>query len=610
MIKKRHNANDLNFYAKGSFNTPMIRESLRPHWRTFAFTALVSALLGMAQVVGLTAFLPILAVLMGKGVDELAQIPLLGDVLPYLPNDPRAAAGVMLAVLFVVLVGRAVARAEIQLIQQRLMFRIDVHRRAELTAHWLRVPAIMQGRDAVSRLLHMANYDVRNFATGLSSVVTLISAFAQLAIVLGFLALVTWEVMALVLGFMVLFIIPATLFARKLFQAAHRENSAIVSYMQTCLEMIKRTELIRVFHTHRLEMAHLSDSAEAYLPFKFKYLRIRALAPVMVEVGMAVAVVVVLGWHLLFSGNEAAVEHLVLFIGGMAMLAPSLTAANTALGSVSQVVASANRMQEIFDLPSETSPPASEAPKNPETEIAMRVESLTFGYPGVDEPVLQNFSAQFPAGKLTLIFGASGAGKSTLLKVLQGLYAPQQGRVLAHGEDLAQMDPARKRATVLMMPQDLPVFHGTVRENIAYGGGVSDAALDEAVSVARVDEYLGRLPEGLESHVGDGGGLLSGGQRQRLGLARTLAQKPRVLLLDEPTSALDRHLELDVLNHLMDLCEAGTTVIMTTHKVDLAPLADNLVWFADGQLESGAFEQFEKRLEGFRIKRRHKSDDA
>ena len=134
-------------------------------------------------------------------------------------------------------------------------------------------------------------------------------------------------------------------------------------------------------------------------------------------------------------------------------------------------------------------------------------------------------------------------------------------------------------------------------KNINYGSSKSEEqSIDEAVRLARVDEFINNMPQSLGTSVGDDGGLLSGGQRQRLALARLIAKNPRVLLLDEPTSALDRYLEIELINNLFSLCEKGKTIILSTHKVDLAPLADHLLWFEDTVIHQGKFKDFEQQF--------------
>jgi ABC-type bacteriocin/lantibiotic exporter with double-glycine peptidase domain len=204
-----------------------------------------------------------------------------------------------------------------------------------------------------------------------------------------------------------------------------------------------------------------------------------------------------------------------------------------------------------------------------------------------------------------MIFGASGAGKSTFLKMLQGLYNPVKGDILLGDINLCQFDPKILSQHILLMPQEPYIFYGSFFENITYGSSTTENQfIDEAVRLARVDEFVNSLPNSLNSPVGDDGGLLSGGQRQRVALARVLSKNPKVLILDEPTSALDRHLEIEVINNLFSLCEKGTTIVMSTHKVDLAPLADHLLWFDNNTINSGKFEDFEHKLSQLKVSRK------
>jgi ABC-type bacteriocin/lantibiotic exporter with double-glycine peptidase domain len=200
-------------------------------------------------------------------------------------------------------------------------------------------------------------------------------------------------------------------------------------------------------------------------------------------------------------------------------------------------------------------------------------------------------------GKLTMLFGASGSGKTTLLKVLDRLYVVQNGKITVGDINIEEFSPSAWRKLVLLMPQENVIFNASIRDNIAYGEEhVPEDVIRDAAQISGAMEFIGKMEKGLDSPAGDDGGLLSGGQKQRVALARILAKKPKILLLDEPTSSLDRFTENIVMNNLRKLRNQGTTILMSTHKIELAAFADHLFWFENGKIYEGTFDDFRNDL--------------
>lgn len=219
------------------------------------------------------------------------------------------------------------------------------------------------------------------------------------------------------------------------------------------------------------------------------------------------------------------------------------------------------RLGDLLNEPTETdmAKPALKLTQPP----AIRLEGVSFAYAD-EQPIFSDLSLTFSAERPTLVIGDSGAGKSTLAKVISGLYSPGSGRVAANGEDLSQYDPHSVRRQIVYVPQDAVLFSGTVRENLMAGNPVAtEAEMDSALSASATDLVIARLPNGLDSEVGERGGYLSGGQRQRVALARAFLAKPRALILDEPTSALDIQAETIVVEALKRFAESGTLIVIT-----------------------------------------------
>ena len=199
--------------------------------------------------------------------------------------------------------------------------------------------------------------------------------------------------------------------------------------------------------------------------------------------------------------------------------------------------------------------------------------------------ILRDTDLAVAAGEILGIVGPSGSGKTTIANILQGLFKPTAGRVLVDGTDIAHISPAQLRAQIGCVPQDVQLFTGSVRENIAMG--VVDKDPGRVVAVAKfvgAHDFIQRLPQGYNTVLGERGQGLSMGQRQLLCVARALIRNPRILILDEATSALDPATEEQLLRRLKANTR-GRTVIMITHRLAPLAIADRVALVMDGRVE-------------------------
>lgn len=210
----------------------------------------------------------------------------------------------------------------------------------------------------------------------------------------------------------------------------------------------------------------------------------------------------------------------------------------------------------------------------------LEVERLTVSYPGRDEPALSDLSLSVQPGELLALAGPSGCGKSTLLGVLLGLIAPTGGAVRVGGVDLAELDPDAWRAQLAWVPQRPHLFAASIAANVRVGRGEASAAeVQSALAAAGLGEVVERLPQGIDTALGDRGAGLSAGERQRIALARAFVRDAPLLLLDEPTANLDGRTEQEVLGAVRRLAR-GRTVVLVAHRPALLELADRVVELA------------------------------
>ena len=214
----------------------------------------------------------------------------------------------------------------------------------------------------------------------------------------------------------------------------------------------------------------------------------------------------------------------------------------------------------------------------------IRLEGLTATAEGRETPILDNLTAMFPAGKVTVVLGPSGSGKSTLARCIVGVWPKREGRVLIDGEPVESWDRGELGPHLGYLPQDIELFDGTIAENIARFAEVDSLKVIEAAKRTGIHEMILRFPRGYDTQIGEAGGMLSGGQRQRLGLARAMYGKPAILVLDEPNANLDDAGERSLLEAVKDLRGAGKTVILVTHRPSVLAVADLLVVMQGGRM--------------------------
>ena len=225
-----------------------------------------------------------------------------------------------------------------------------------------------------------------------------------------------------------------------------------------------------------------------------------------------------------------------------------------------------------------------------------RFEDVRFEYPDADRPSVADFDLTVRPGETVAFVGASGAGKSTVLNLVIGFIRPTSGRILLDGHDMAGLDLRTYRKHLSIVPQETTLFDGTIRDNVLYGlNSVGDEELLAALRDANALEFVERLPEGLDTRVGEKGARLSGGQKQRLAIARALVRDPRVLILDEATSALDTQSER-LIQQALGRLVSGRTTFVVAHRLSTVRNADLIVVMDGGRIvETGTHDELVAR---------------
>jgi ATP-binding cassette subfamily B protein len=347
---------------------------------------------------------------------------------------------------------------------------------------------------------------------------------------------------------------------------------------------------IKSFTREAEELQRLRADSEAYVEANRKAIRISsAFIPVIRMAIMAGFVAtLVYGGKLVLDGELNAGAYSVLVFLTQRLLWPLTRMAET-IDLFERAMASTRRILNLIETPIHV--------RRGEVELelagvdgAVRFDDMSFGY-GDGPDVLSHVDLNVPAGTTVALVGQTGSGKSTLVKLLLRFYDPRSGRILLDGRDIADLVVQDLRAAIGFVSQDVYLFHGTVRENIAYGRPDADEeAIREAARMAEAEDFILGLPDGYDTIVGERGQKLSGGQRQRLSIARAVLKDPPIVILDEATSAVDNETEAAIQRSMRRMAE-GRTVFVIAHRLSTIVDADMICVLDKGRIvEQGKHE--------------------
>ena len=313
----------------------------------------------------------------------------------------------------------------------------------------------------------------------------------------------------------------------------------------------------------------------------------------MPSVALAFGIGQVIVW--LYGGREVLAGRLspgalVMFSGYVSQFyAPVQTLANSA-NLFANTSASAERIYEILDTQPDITSVEKPQPL-PEMQGRIEMENVSFGYES-GENSIEGLNLSVEAGQMIGLVGPSGSGKSTLVSLITRFYDVKDGAVKIDGHDIREVDLKDLRSNISVVPQEAYLFHGTIRDNIAYGR--PDASFEDVMNAARsanAHEFIMRQSDGYDTHVGERGTKLSGGERQRISIARAILDDPKILILDEATSAVDTESEVAIQTAL-DRLMLGRTTLAIAHRLSTVKNADKLVVMEQGKIvEEGTHDE-------------------
>ena len=395
---------------------------------------------------------------------------------------------------------------------------------------------------------------------------------------------------ALVLLGVPLVVAPILLYGRRVRRLSRASQARVADVSVYIDEALHEIRTVQSYGHEDEDRLRFGERVEQAFATAVERIRQRALliALVMLFAFGAVGVILWVGGHDVLVGRISAGE-LSAFVFYAVLVAGAFGAVSEVIGDLQRAAGATERLMELLATEPRIHAPAVPQPL-PEPQVDRKIgevcfTNVSFRYPSrPDALALADFSLEVKPGERVALVGPSGAGKSTVLQLLLRYYDVDAGSIRLDGVDLRDADPHLVRARLALVPQDPVIFAASVRENVRYGRrGASDAEVQDACAAAYASEFIERLPEGMDTFLGERGVRLSGGQRQRLSIARALLADRAVLLLDEATSSLDAASEHYVQMALARLMQNRTTLIVA-HRLATVQNADRIVVMDDGRI--------------------------
>ncbi len=455
--------------------------------------------------------------------------------------------------------------------------------------------------DLVSRLTadveKLYNAFSITIAEFLRQIIVLISGIIILAVMAPKLSLVMLATFPVI-------VIGAMYFGRKIRKLSKQRQDELANSNTVLSETMTTIQVVKAFTNELFETLRYGKSVDATVAVSLHYARGRALFTVFIVSVLfgGLFFVIWMGAWLLSQGQMDA-GQLVSFVVYTAVIGGAIAGLGNFYTELVGAVGATERIREILEENSEVNIKDNhDIAKQSISRLEGNIEfkNVHFTYPTrEDVQVLKGINFSVGAGEKVALVGPSGAGKSTIVQLLLKFYGIKQGDITVDGQSIYDMNTTDYRQNIALVPQEVLLFGGTIRENILYGKpGATEAEIMEAARQANALEFIHRFPDGLDTVVGERGIKLSGGQRQRIAIARAILKDPAILLLDEATSSLDAESE-KVVQEALDKLMEGRTSIIIAHRLATVRNVDKICVLDGGQIvEEGTHEELSEMSDG------------
>ncbi len=469
---------------------------------------------------------------------------------------------------------------------------IILNLRNDMFSRLVHLPSRFYDNNSSSLLISKVIYDVEQVMSATTKAVSsVIKDSLSLAGLIGLMIYYSWRLTLIMLLVAPVISFAVTKISRRFRQSSHLIQQSMGEITHSVQEAIDGQRVVKTFCAQDREAAAFGRVNARNQHYVMKKAKTSALNVPVIEllsaIGIAIAIhaaIQEIAAHLMNAGTFVS------YITAMLLLMPALKRLTQVNDTVQTGVAAAGSVFAMVDEAPEADPGVREL-KQVRGEVEYR--DVCFSYPGSPVPVLDRVSLRIAAGTTLALVGASGSGKTTTANLLARFYPVDSGAILLDGVDIQELRLANLRHHIALVSQDTVLFDDTIRNNIAYGrdGEPDPAGIERAARAAHVLEFAERMPEGLDTVVGERGVRLSGGQRQRIAIARALYKNAPVLILDEATSALDTESERLVHDAMQQLMRDRTTLVIA-HRLSTVENANQIVVLDGGRvMETGSHRE-------------------
>lgn len=436
--------------------------------------------------------------------------------------------------------------------------------------------------------------------------------FIALMTLIGALALMLWVHVPLAL--LTAIIVPVTavlttIYGQRMTATWHALYGRVGEFNARIEENVGGIRVVQAFANEDHERALFAENNGNYLATKLEAYKVMAASMSLSYLSMRfVQVVVMLAGAWFVVRGELSAGGFVGFLLLVNVFFRPIDKINSIIETYPKGLAGFQRYCQFLDTRPDIAD-RSDAKAVARLKGDIEYRDVSFGY-GPQRPVFEGLNLSIKAGETVAFVGPSGAGKTTICSLLPRFYEVMAGAIMIDGIDIRDMTLKSLRSHIGIVAQDVFLFAGTIRDNIAYGRlGATEAEITEAARRARLDDMIAALPAGLDTIIGERGVKLSGGQKQRLAIARIFLKNPPILILDEATSALDTETERAIQESLAELAMGRTTLIIA-HRLATIAHADRIVVIEQGRIaEQGRHAELIARQNG-RYRNLHKSQDS
>jgi ATP-binding cassette subfamily B protein len=420
-----------------------------------------------------------------------------------------------------------------------------------------------------------------SFSMALRSALTFIGALILLI-------LTNLKLSLMVLIGVPLVLLPIVLYGRRVRKLSRASQDSIADVGSYAGEIIQNIKTVQSYTREDHEKRAFAGEVEVAFKVAKRRVKQRAMliATVILLIFTAITGLIWVGGNDMLAGRMSGGD-LAAFVFYAVMMAGSVATISEVYGELQRATGATERLMDLLNVPSLIPVEQGHAYDDSRESQGplLRFADIEFAYPSRPQiKALSHLNLEVPAGRSLALVGPSGAGKSTVFELLQRFYDPDAGTIHIGGTDIRELTTQSLRQQLAVVPQQPALFTADVWYNIRYGKpDATDAEVIAAAKAAHAHDFISKLPEGYNSHLGEQGTRLSGGQKQRLAIARAILKDPKILLLDEATSALDAESEYHVQQALETLMENRTTIIIA-HRLATILHADNIAVMDHGKL--------------------------